>query len=79
MHIDASGLADPIPFGQGGPPLVVVRVQPMAGELSRYTVTSSDSNDEGEEDIIQTGRVPGRIIQTSKPSKRPSKYLRLTH
>jgi hypothetical protein len=47
------------------PPFVVVRVQPMAGELSRYTVTSSDPNDEGEEDIVQTGRVPSRIVQTS--------------
>ena len=38
----------------------------MAGELSRYTVTSNDPGDEGEEDIVQTARVPGRIIQTSK-------------
>jgi hypothetical protein len=37
----------------------------MAGELSRYTVTSSDPNDEGEEDIVQTARVPSRIVQTS--------------
>jgi hypothetical protein len=39
----------------------------MAGELSRYTVTSSDANDEGEEDIVQTARVPSRIVQTSMP------------
>lgn len=38
----------------------------MAGELSKFVVSSSDSSDEGEEDIIQTDRVPGRIVQTSE-------------
>lgn len=38
----------------------------MAGELSRYKVTSSDPNDEHEEDIVQTSRVPARIVQTSR-------------
>jgi hypothetical protein len=65
VHIDASGSADPIPFGINASPFVVVRVQPMAGELSRCTVTSSDPNDESEEDIVQTARVPSRIVQTS--------------
>lgn len=65
MHIDTLGTADPIPFGMNGPPYVVVRVQPMAGEISRYTVTSSDPADEPEEDIVQTSRIPGRIVQTS--------------
>lgn len=37
----------------------------MAGGLCRYTVDSSDANDEGEEDIVQTSRVPSRIVQTS--------------
>ncbi|KAH7931234.1 hypothetical protein BV22DRAFT_1115616 [Leucogyrophana mollusca] len=64
LHIDPQGTADPIPFGMNGPPFVVVRVQPMAGEISRYTVTSSDPHDEPEEDIVQTARIPGRIIQT---------------
>ncbi|OAX44507.1 hypothetical protein K503DRAFT_861342 [Rhizopogon vinicolor AM-OR11-026] len=64
MHIDTLGTADPIPFGMNGPPYVVVRVQPMAGEISRYTVTSSDPMDEPEEDIVQTSRIPGRIVQT---------------
>ena len=49
------------------PPFVVVRIQPMAGDLARYKVTSNDPSDEGEEDIIQTERVPDRIVQTSKP------------
>lgn len=65
VHIDALGSADPIPFGTPGPPFVVVRIQPMAGELARYTVESSDLNDEGEEDILQIARVPNRIVQTS--------------
>ncbi|KAK7696173.1 hypothetical protein QCA50_000824 [Cerrena zonata] len=64
LHIDPTGAADPLPFGMRAPPFVVVRVQPMAGELSRYTVTSNDPNDEPEEDIVQTGRVPDRIVQT---------------
>ncbi|KAH9947218.1 hypothetical protein B0H21DRAFT_740140 [Amylocystis lapponica] len=64
LHIDSCGSADRLPFGMRGPPFVVVRVQPMAGELSRYKVTSSDPTDDGEDDIIQTGRVPDRIVQT---------------
>ncbi|OBZ70183.1 Rho guanine nucleotide exchange factor gef2 [Grifola frondosa] len=64
LHIDPSGSADPIPFGMGGPPFVVVRVHPMAGQLSRYTVTSSDPDEEVEEDIMQTHRVKERIVQT---------------
>ncbi|EGN93023.1 hypothetical protein SERLA73DRAFT_98341 [Serpula lacrymans var. lacrymans S7.3] len=64
VHIDPQGTADPMPFGMNGPPFVVIRVQPMAGEISRYTVTSGYPNDEPEEDIVQTARVPGRIIQT---------------
>ncbi|KAI0340771.1 hypothetical protein BDW22DRAFT_348171 [Trametopsis cervina] len=63
MHVDPLGTADPIDFGIRGP-FVVVRVQPMAGELSRYTVTSHLTGDEGEEDIVHTSTVPGRIIDT---------------
>ncbi|KAI6047452.1 hypothetical protein EDC04DRAFT_2864519 [Pisolithus marmoratus] len=64
MHIDPLGTADPIPFGMGGPPYVIVRVQPMAGEISRYSVTSTDPNGDPEEEIVQTARIPGRIVQT---------------
>lgn len=66
VHIDADGIADQIPFGVEGPPLVIIRIQPMAGELSKFVVSSNDHSDEGEEDIIQTERVPGRIVQTSE-------------
>lgn len=65
VHIDPSGSADPIPFGTPAGPLIIIRVQPMAGELSRYTVHSSDPSDDGEEDILHTARVPARIVQTS--------------
>ncbi|KIY49377.1 hypothetical protein FISHEDRAFT_41844 [Fistulina hepatica ATCC 64428] len=72
VHIDPLGSADNIPFGMGGPPLVVIRVQPMAGDLCRYKVTSSneyrysasDDIEVDEEDIVQIGRVPYRIVQT---------------
>jgi protein ECT2 len=65
VHIDERGTADPIPFGTNGPPFVVVRIQPMEGDLSRYSVTSNDPHDEGEQDIVQTSRVPAKIVQTS--------------
>lgn len=65
VHIDPLGSADPLPFGIGGPPFAVIRVQPMAGGLCRYAVSSSEPGDEAEEDIVQTGRVPSRVIQTS--------------
>ncbi|KAI0921011.1 hypothetical protein AcW2_006119 [Taiwanofungus camphoratus] len=64
LHIDPLGLADPIPFGMRGPPLVIVRVQPLAGDLSRYKVTSTGPNDDDEEDIVQTARVPERLVHT---------------
>ncbi|RDX53766.1 hypothetical protein OH76DRAFT_1342147 [Lentinus brumalis] len=63
MHIDQEGVADAIPFGDIEGPYVIVRVQPMAGELARYNVTSS-YEDEPEEDIMQTARIPERIVQT---------------
>ncbi|KAI0050211.1 hypothetical protein FA95DRAFT_662337 [Auriscalpium vulgare] len=64
VQIDSLGSSDPIPFGMHGPPFVSIRIQPIAGELSRYTVTSSDPSDEQEEDIMQTSRVPSRIVHT---------------
>ncbi|KAF8524603.1 hypothetical protein BU17DRAFT_84640 [Hysterangium stoloniferum] len=64
LHVDAGGAADALPFGLGGPPYVIVRVQPMAGELCRYAVTSCDPDDDGEEDIVHTATVPSRIVQT---------------
>ncbi|KAI0776132.1 hypothetical protein BD413DRAFT_261330 [Trametes elegans] len=64
MHVDPIGVADAIPFWPHAAPYVVVRVQPMAGDLARYRVTSSDPDDEPEEDIMQTCRIPDRIVQT---------------
>ncbi|KAF5364100.1 hypothetical protein D9756_000374 [Leucocoprinus leucothites] len=64
VHIDPLGSADPIPFGIGAPPFARIRVQPLAGGLCRYSVSSNDPDDEPEEDIVQTERVPNRVIQT---------------
>lgn len=68
VHIDRDrhASADPLPFGQGGPPFVIIRVQLMDGGLCRYSVTSSEPTDEGEEDIVQTARVPARVVHTSE-------------
>jgi hypothetical protein len=66
VHIDELGTSDPLPFGVNGPPFVSIRVQPIAGALARYKVTSSDPNDENEEDIVQIGRVSDRVIHTSE-------------
>lgn len=69
VHIDRDRhpAADPIPFGANGPPFVVIRVNLMDGGICRYSVRSSDPSDEGEEEIVQTGKVPSRVIQTSTP------------
>ncbi|KAJ7765035.1 hypothetical protein DFH07DRAFT_811208 [Mycena maculata] len=64
VHIDALGSADKIPFGVGTPPFGVIRLQPLAGGVCRYKVSSSDPSDPGEEDIVQTTRVPSRIVLT---------------
>jgi hypothetical protein len=69
VHIDELGTSDPLPFGVSGPPFVSIRVQPIAGALARYKVTSSDPNDESEEDIVQIGRVSDRVIHTSEYHK----------
>ena len=68
LHIDELSTSDPIPFGVHGTPLVSIRVQPIAGALARYKVTSSDPNDENEEDIVQIGRVADRVVHTSESS-----------
>lgn len=65
VHIDSTGMADPIPFGLSGP-LVRIRVQLLAGGLCRYAVSASDPANETEEDIVQTERVPSRVVQTSQ-------------
>ncbi|KAF7352650.1 DH domain-containing protein [Mycena venus] len=64
VHIDALGSADRIPFGLGAAPFAVIRLQPLAGGVCRYKVSSSDPSDPGEEDIVQTARVPSRIVLT---------------
>ncbi|KAJ3545378.1 hypothetical protein NMY22_g2470 [Coprinellus aureogranulatus] len=64
VHIDPEGTADPVPFGMDGPPYVRIRLQPIAGGLCRFAVSSSDPEDEAEEDIVQLDRVPSRIVQT---------------
>ncbi|KAK7061920.1 DH domain-containing protein [Favolaschia claudopus] len=64
VHIDAMGSADKIPFGIGAPPFAIIRLQPLAGGVCRYKVSSSDPSDPGEEDIVQTTRVPSRIVLT---------------
>lgn len=64
LHIDSLGNADPLRLL--APPYVVVRVQPLPGELCRYTVYSSDPDDEPEVDVFPTVRVPIRIVHTSK-------------
>ena len=66
LHIDEFGTSDPIPFGVNSPPFVSIRVQPIAGALACYKVTSSDPNDENEEDIVQIGRVSDRVVHTSE-------------
>ncbi|KAF9268140.1 hypothetical protein L218DRAFT_918472 [Marasmius fiardii PR-910] len=64
VHVDAHGTADKIPFGVASPPFVVIRLQPLAGGVCRYKVDSSDPSDPGEEDIVQTTRVPSRVVLT---------------
>ncbi|KAG5648922.1 hypothetical protein DXG03_000271 [Asterophora parasitica] len=63
VHIDPLGSSDPIPLGLGCAPFASIRIQPLAGQLCRYTVTSS-VDDETEEDIVQTERVPSRVVDT---------------
>ncbi|KAG6880357.1 hypothetical protein C0992_007768 [Termitomyces sp. T32_za158] len=63
VHIDPLGSSDALPLGLGVAPFASIRIQPLAGQLCRYTVRSS-MDDDAEEDIVQTERVPSRIIDT---------------
>ncbi|KAG6831397.1 hypothetical protein H0H92_010999 [Tricholoma furcatifolium] len=63
VHIDGLGSSDALPLGMGVAPFASIRIQPLAGQLCRYTVTSS-IDDDTEEDIVQTERVPSRIVDT---------------
>ncbi|KAG6833910.1 hypothetical protein H0H87_007921 [Tephrocybe sp. NHM501043] len=63
VHIDPLGSSDALPLGLGVAPFASIRVQPLAGQLCRYTVQSS-MDDDAEEDIVQTERVPSRIVDT---------------
>lgn len=65
VHIDPSGAADPIPFGNPGAPFVIVRLQPIPGEVSRWSVRSNDPDDQGDEDIVENAKIHERIIATS--------------
>ncbi|GJE84556.1 RhoGEF domain-containing protein [Phanerochaete sordida] len=64
VHVDTSGFADPIPFGDPGAPFVIMRLHPLAGEVSRWSVQCSDPDDQGEEDIVENAKVHQRIIAT---------------
>ncbi|KAF5390648.1 hypothetical protein D9757_002643 [Collybiopsis confluens] len=64
VHIDELGTADDIPFGICAPPFAVIRIQPLAGGVCRFKVTSSDPSDPEDEDVVQTARVPSRIVLT---------------
>lgn len=66
LHIDSLGDADPIPISMDAPPYVVIRVQPLSGQSCRYSVISSDPEDEPEEEDVQMALVPSKVIQTSK-------------
>ncbi|EJD01616.1 uncharacterized protein FOMMEDRAFT_126677 [Fomitiporia mediterranea MF3/22] len=64
LHIDSLGDADPLLFGMDGPPYVVIRVRPIPGDLCRYSVLSCDPDEEPDEDVVQSARIPSRVIQT---------------
>lgn len=67
LHIDSLGTADPIPFGiDGASPLVIMRVQPLAGDLSRFEVKSTDLSDEGEVLHLQTILIAEKAVHTSE-------------
>ena len=49
------------------PPYVIIRVLPLDGGLCRYAVTSNHPDEDPDEDIVQTSRIPGRLVDTSEP------------
>ena len=67
LHIDSLGTADDIPFGVGSsPPYIVIRVQPLAGDVCSYSVASTDPSDPGDRNVVRTGALPSVVVRTSK-------------
>jgi protein ECT2 len=64
VHVDPTGGADDLEFGIRGP-FLVIRVQPLEGELSRYSIFSQIPGEVHEGDIVHSPTVPARIIDTS--------------
>lgn len=64
VHVDRTGAAAPVEFGPRGP-FVVVRIQPLEGDFSRFSVSSLFQTDEGEEEIVHTETVAGRVVGLS--------------
>lgn len=49
----------------------------MRDGLSRYSISSCDTSDEGEEDIVHTSTVATRIVTTSKRACQGDLLVRL--
>ena len=74
LHIDQRDTADSVPFNvDGDSPFVVIRVQPLEGEIARYAVMSYPEDDAPVEEIIYTSAILDRVLQTSQSfrSSRP--------
>ncbi|EJD36599.1 hypothetical protein AURDEDRAFT_154587 [Auricularia subglabra TFB-10046 SS5] len=66
LHIDQSGSADPVPFGASGSggPFVVIRIQPLANEHFRYSVSTRQPDEDPDEDEVHKMNIPERVVQT---------------
>jgi len=65
IHVDEDGIAQDLPRSEEGTPCMIVRLQPMAGGLCRFSYMTS-AGDGGERTVIDVGEVMSRIVTTSE-------------
>ncbi|OCF31354.1 hypothetical protein I316_06959 [Kwoniella heveanensis BCC8398] len=61
--VDETGIADPLPLQDRGPPLLSIRLQPMSGSLCRFSYSTIEVQDE-DRMVIDMSEVPEKIALT---------------
>lgn len=63
VHLDEEGVSLPLEFGNDGP-IVIIRLQPLAGDLCKLHASSRDPDEISKDmEILRTDEVISRIVQ----------------
>ena len=65
LQIDEDGEQPELPLAEEGGPCMVIRLQPMAGGLCRFSYTTLATEEE-ERSVVDISEVSEKIVTTSK-------------